>query len=190
MNIFYIILKKSLCYYLGDNGIPWWLRGKESACNAGDMGFISGSERSPGEENGNPLQYSCLENSMDRGGWWAIVHRVAKEADDLVSKQQRKNTYYELICFLFVLLTMFCTEKKFLSFMKLSLSIFSFMDPAFAILSKKSSPKPGSSRFSLVLSSRGLIGLHFTIYVYVLFCVNFLWRLRSVSIFNFLHVNV
>ena len=106
---------------------------------------------------------------MDRGGWWATVHRVAKEADDLVTKQQRENTYYMLIYFLFVLLTMFCTEKKFLSFIKLSLSILSFIDPAFASLSKKSSPKPGSSRFSLVLSSRGLIGLHFTIYVYVLF---------------------
>lgn len=85
---------------------------------------------------------------------------------------------------------MFCTQHKFLSFMKLSLSVLSFMDPAFAILSKKSSPKPGSSGFSLMLSSRGLIGLHFTAYVYVLFWVIFLWRLRSVSIFNFLHVNV
>ena len=52
--------------------------GKESACNAGDQGSIPGSERSPGEGNGNPLQYSCLWNSMDRGAWWATVHRVAK----------------------------------------------------------------------------------------------------------------
>ena len=62
---------------------------------------------------------------MDRGAWQATVYRVAKGADDLVTKQQRENTYYKLICFLFVLLTMFCTEQKFLSFMKLSLS-FSF----------------------------------------------------------------
>ena len=43
--------------------------GKESACNAGDPGLIPGSGRSPGEGNGNPLQYSCLENSVDRGAW-------------------------------------------------------------------------------------------------------------------------
>ena len=51
---------------------------KESACNGGDLGLIPGSGRSPGEENGNPLQYSCLENPMDRGAWQAIVHGVAK----------------------------------------------------------------------------------------------------------------
>ena len=44
----------------------------------GDLGSIRGLERSPGEANGNPLQYSCLENPMDRGAWWAIVHRFAK----------------------------------------------------------------------------------------------------------------
>ena len=48
-------------------GIPWWLRGKDSACNAGDLGLIPGSGRSPGERNGNPFQYSCLENSTDGG---------------------------------------------------------------------------------------------------------------------------
>ena len=48
-------------------GLPRHLSGKESTCNAGNMGSIPGSGRSPGEENGNPLQYSCLENSMDRG---------------------------------------------------------------------------------------------------------------------------
>ena len=46
-----------------------------------DMGLIPGSGRVPGEGNGNPLQYSCLGNSMDRGALWAIVHRVAKESD-------------------------------------------------------------------------------------------------------------
>ena len=51
---------------------------KESACNAGDRGSIPGSGRSPAEENGYPLQYFCLENSMDRGAWWAIVHGMAK----------------------------------------------------------------------------------------------------------------
>ena len=51
---------------------------KESACDAGDLGLIFGSGRSPGEGNGNSLQYSCLENSTDRGPWWATVHGVAK----------------------------------------------------------------------------------------------------------------
>ena len=57
---------------------PWWLSGKESAYNTGDSGLIPGSGRSPGEGNGNPLQYSCLENSMDRGAWQATVHGEAK----------------------------------------------------------------------------------------------------------------
>ena len=52
--------------------------GKESACNAGDSGSIPGLGRSAGEGNGHPLQYSCLENPMDGGAWWATVHGVAK----------------------------------------------------------------------------------------------------------------
>ena len=52
--------------------------GKASTCNEGDPGLIPRSGRSPGEGNGNPLQYSCLENSMGRGDWWATVHGVAK----------------------------------------------------------------------------------------------------------------
>ena len=51
---------------------------KESACNAGDLGLIARSGRSPGGGNGYPLQYSCLENSMDRGAWWATIHGVTK----------------------------------------------------------------------------------------------------------------
>ena len=54
------------------------LSGKESACSAGDAGSIPGSGRSPGEGNGNPLQYSCLENPMDKEAWWAAVHGVTK----------------------------------------------------------------------------------------------------------------
>ena len=59
-------------------GFPGTLDGKESACSAGDMGLIPGSGRSPGGGYGNPLQYSCLENPKDRGGWWAKVHGVTK----------------------------------------------------------------------------------------------------------------
>ena len=58
-------------------GFPGGSDNKESACNAGDSGSIPGLGRSLGEGNGNPLQYSCLENSMDRGAWWATVHGVA-----------------------------------------------------------------------------------------------------------------
>ena len=54
---------------------------KNLPANTGDMGSTPGSGRSPGEGNGNPLQYSGLENSMDRGAWWAIVHGVTKEWD-------------------------------------------------------------------------------------------------------------
>ena len=60
--------------------------GKESACSAGDLGSISGWGRSPGEGNGNPLQYSCLENPMDRGAWRATVHGIARVRQDLVTK--------------------------------------------------------------------------------------------------------
>ena len=57
---------------------PDGLDGKESACNAGDLPLIPGSGRSLGEGNGNLLQYSCLQNAMDREAWWATVHGVAK----------------------------------------------------------------------------------------------------------------
>ena len=59
-------------------GFPGGSDGKESACRAGDPGSIPGLGRSPGKGNGYPVQYSCLENSMDRGAWQAIVHGVAK----------------------------------------------------------------------------------------------------------------
>ena len=59
-------------------GFPGGSEDKASAWNAGDLGSIPGSGRSPGEENGNPLQYPCLENPMDRGAWWATVHGVTK----------------------------------------------------------------------------------------------------------------
>ena len=58
-------------------GFPGGSDGKASACNVGDPGSIPGLGRSPGEGNGNPLQYSCLENPTDGGAWWATVHGVA-----------------------------------------------------------------------------------------------------------------
>ena len=65
-------------------GLSPWLRGEESACRAGDRGdagLIPGLGRSPEEENGNPLQFSCLENHMDSGAWQGVVHGVSKESD-------------------------------------------------------------------------------------------------------------
>ena len=59
-------------------GFPGGSEGKASACDVEDPVSIAGSVRSPGEGNGNPLQYTCLENPMDRGAWWATVHGVAK----------------------------------------------------------------------------------------------------------------
>ena len=63
---------------MGLEDFPGGSDGKASAYNAGDPGSIPGLGRSPGEENGYPLQYSCLENAMDRGAWLAAVHGVAK----------------------------------------------------------------------------------------------------------------
>ena len=77
----FALLGKNAKWLMPVQGLPWWLRGKESAGNAGDVGSIPGSGRSPGEENGNPLQYSCLENSTDSGGWRSIVHGAPKESD-------------------------------------------------------------------------------------------------------------
>ena len=62
-------------------GLPGDSDGRESACNAGDQSSIPGSGRSPGERNGNPLQYCCLESSMDTGAWQATAHGGHKEVD-------------------------------------------------------------------------------------------------------------
>ena len=64
-------------------GFPGGSDSKASACNVGDPGSIPRLGQSPGEGNGNPLQYSCLENPMDRGAWQAIVHGVAKSQTQL-----------------------------------------------------------------------------------------------------------
>ena len=71
---------KTTLYLLGQihMGFPGGSNGKESTRNAGDLVLIPGSGRSPGEGHGNPFQYSCLENPMDRGAQWATVHVVAK----------------------------------------------------------------------------------------------------------------
>ena len=80
-------MKKNLRASNGGFRFPCGSDGKESACNAGDPGLIPGSGRSSGEINGNPLQYSCLENPMDREARWAAVYGVSKS-------QTRLNNYH------------------------------------------------------------------------------------------------
>ena len=92
----------------GEMGFPGSSAGKESACNAGDPSSIPELERSPGGGHGNPHQYSCLENPMDRGAWRATVHEVTRVGHDLATKPTlptlthnycgltwlRRNTYF------------------------------------------------------------------------------------------------
>ena len=73
-----VLCTKYLLDVLDRTKLPSGSQVKASASNTGDLGSIPGSGRSPGEGNGNPLQYSCLENPMDGGAWWATVHGVAK----------------------------------------------------------------------------------------------------------------
>ena len=80
-------------------GFPGGSDGKESVCNAGDLGLIPGLGRSPGEGNGNILQYSCLENPMDRGAWWDAVHGVSKSQTQLEwLTQTHTNTTHSSFC--------------------------------------------------------------------------------------------
>ena len=78
---------------------PSGLEGKASACNEGDRGSIPGSGRSPGEGNGNPVQYYCLENPMDRGVWQATVYGVAKSQTRLSDFTQHFSKCLVTICF-------------------------------------------------------------------------------------------
>ena len=80
-NLLQYYFVSSLCFLL--LGLPHGSDGKESSCNAGDPGSIPGLGRSPGKGNGYPLQYSCLENFMDRGAWRAIVSGAAKSQTQL-----------------------------------------------------------------------------------------------------------
>ena len=77
--LFYVLEKQ--LYYSRSNfskGLLWWLNSKEPTSQCRDAGLITGIGESPGEGNGNPLQYSCLGNPMDRGVWWTTVHGVTK----------------------------------------------------------------------------------------------------------------
>ena len=76
--VLFLIFEEPPYIFFFCSGFPGGSEVKASACNAGDLGSIPGLGRSPGEGNGNPFQYSCLENPMDRRAWWATVHRVAE----------------------------------------------------------------------------------------------------------------
>ena len=89
----------------------FWLSDKESACSAGDAGdagSVPGLGRSPGGGHGNPPQYSCLENPMDRGAWWATVHGVAKSRTRL----ERPSTHAP-VCLSFHLFKGICVVSSF-----------------------------------------------------------------------------
>ena len=91
------VITANLCCGLNSStfnimGFPGGSDGKESACNMGDLGSITGLGRLPGERNGYPLQYFCLENSMDRKDWWMLVHEVLKNQTRL-----RDNLYAEYL---------------------------------------------------------------------------------------------
>ena len=88
-------LQKNI-YFCFISCFPGGSGGKASACNVGDLGLILGLGRSPGEENGNSLQYSGLENPMDRGAWRAIVHRVAKSQTQLSNYHTHTHTHTHL----------------------------------------------------------------------------------------------
>ena len=77
------------CLRSNQRGLPRWLCSKESTRQCRRYGLIPVLGRSPGEENGNTLQYSCLGNPMDRRAWWAIVHGVTRVRHDLVTEQQK-----------------------------------------------------------------------------------------------------
>ena len=99
--------------------LPWWLSSKESACNAGDAGLIPELGRFPAEGNGNPLQYSPLGNSMDRGAWQATVHGCLKRGG---LKLAAKHVLFMIIyCILYIHISFShshnlsgcCVEKNF-----------------------------------------------------------------------------
>ena len=95
--IMVIIMTADKLYCLGPNprDFPCSSVGKQTACSAGDQGSISGLGRFPGEGNGDPLHYSCLENPMDRGVWQATVHWVAKVGHDPATKPPPPNPRLE-----------------------------------------------------------------------------------------------
>ena len=97
---FYSSFLQKLCLLLSLFGFPGGTVVKNSPANAGEVGLIPGLGRSPGEVHGNPLQYSCLQNSMDRGAWQATVHGVTKSWTGL---SMHAHCYYHHYCLFLIL---------------------------------------------------------------------------------------
>ena len=100
-------------------GFPGGSEDKAPACNAGDPGSIPGLGRSPGEGNGNPLQYSCLENPMERGAWRATVHGVAKSRTQLSDFAHHTQCRHLCLCCLylcFIISLFLCLNLKQVSY--------------------------------------------------------------------------
>ena len=81
---------------------------KNPPANAGDMGSVLGLGRSPGGGNGNPLQYSCLGNPMDRGAWWATVHGVTKELGTTERRYNNSNNIFSISCCFMKSMLLYC----------------------------------------------------------------------------------
>ena len=97
LNLSILDKQNSLLIHLSKFSPRWVLVGKEFPCNAGDPGLIPGSGRSPGEGNGSPLRYSCLENPMGKGTWKATVQGVTRVRYDLATKPPPPKSYLKKI---------------------------------------------------------------------------------------------
>ena len=93
-----MIMENNSFILLTINGLPQWLSNKESACKVGDPGSIPGSGRCPGGGHGSPLQYSCLENPLDRRIWWATVLDVTKSQTRLSEWARTHASSYLCLC--------------------------------------------------------------------------------------------
>ena len=149
--------------------------GKESACNAGDAGSIPGSVRSPGEGNSYPLQYSCLENSMDIGTWQATIHRVTVRHYYVTNTHAHTHTVLSLANIFFHSVTVFLFCCKALKFSQIPFFCFCFCFLFFKRQIQKISLQFMSKYVILVFSSRSVMvfGLtfkslvHFDLFLYV-----------------------
>ena len=171
-------------------GCPHISDGKESACNAGDPGSIPGSGRAPGEGNGNPLQYSCLENPMDRRAWQATVHGVARVIYNLATKPPPPIMYQSITFKPFLdgsqlpPLSHYTTTPKSLTLFLISILfkiLINTLNYASPIL-PSSTPSPTSFHFPPSLS----LSFFFIVYLtLVLFCLAFFHSKFSPAFFRF-----
>ena len=127
-----VSIRFTICIITSCEELSWWLDNKESACNAGDPGSISGSGRSLGKGNGYPLQYSCLENPVARGAWQAAIHGVKKSQTRLSTQHTHTHTHtHTSSCYSFgTKFLQYDVELQYLTFFKLllenSTNVFSF----------------------------------------------------------------